>query len=144
MVDFSKALTGTTAGGQEISRREDISDAPFLSAKFWEEGTSIVGEVISVHKSANGPYVGLELIEPVSVEVADAHGEVTEHEVVRIGNLAGIGLARREALRNQKNKYFAVGDTLQIVCTGITPPKQEGHSASPNFEIKINRTPVPF
>lgn len=142
MVDFSKALKGSTSGGQEIARQANVSDAPFLSAKFWKEGFELVGTVMSAHKSENGPYVAVELISPEVIEFAGEGGELQEHEVIRIGNLAGIGLARREALSGQKNKYFAAGDVLKITCTGITAAKKEGHSDSPNFSILVVPSPL--
>jgi hypothetical protein len=137
-------LKGTTTQGQEISRRAQVSDAPFLSASFWEKGTKLVCEVLSVHKSSNGPYVAVELTSPPSVQVYDAEGNLNEHTVVRIGNLAGISLARRAALREQKNKNFAAGDLLELVCTGITPATKQGYSDSPNFEIGIDRPEPTF
>src|SRR5208337_818858 len=103
-------LKGTTTQGQEIARRELASDAPFLAAGFWEKGTELTCEVLSVHKSSNGPYIAVELISPPSLELADAEGSVADRSVVRIGNLAGIGLARRAALRDAKSKVFEVGD----------------------------------
>lgn len=57
----------------------------------------------------------------------------------KIGSLAGITLARMEALAHAKNKYFMVGDKVVLICTGITPPEKEGHSPSPNFELEIDR-----
>jgi hypothetical protein len=137
-------LTGNTTQGQEIARREQASDAPFLAATFWEKGRAITCEVLSVHKSSNGPYVAVEMISPTSVEMYDAEGNLHEHTVVRIGNLAGISLARRAALQNEKNKYFAVGDKLYLVCTGITPATKDGYSDSPNFELGIDRAELAF
>jgi hypothetical protein len=132
-------LKGSTSQGQEIARREQAADAPFLAAAFWEKGTTLTGEVLSVHKSGNGPYVAVELSSPPSVQVYDNEGNLNDHAVVRIGNLAGISLARRAALREEKNKYFAVGDVIELTCTGITPATKEGYSDSPNFVIGIDR-----
>ena len=137
-------MTGTTTQGQEIARREKASDAPFLSAGFWEKGTAITCEVLSVHKSSNGPYVAAELISPPSLQLEDGEGNLTDHSVIRLGNLAGISLARRAALRDAKNKAFEVGDVVELKCTGITPASKEGYSDSPNFEISIDRKERPF
>jgi hypothetical protein len=135
-------LTGSTAQGQEIAKREQAADAPFLGASFWQKGAAITCEVLSVHKSGNGPYVAVKLISPESVEVYDNAGDLQEHSIVRIGNLAGISLARRAALQEAKNKYFAVGDVVYLVCTGITAATKEGYSDSPNFEIGIDRKEI--
>jgi hypothetical protein len=132
-------LKGNTSQGQEIAKREQAADAPFLGANFWQKGASITCEVLSVHKSSNGPYVAVKLLSPESVEVYDNAGDLQEHSIVRLGNLAGIGLARRAALREEKNKYFAVGDVVELTCTGITPATKDGYSDSPNFEIGIDR-----
>jgi hypothetical protein len=125
---------GKTSGGQKIAEEQKAGQAPFLSAAFWEKGTKITFEVLSTHKSGNGPYVGARLVIPEKIRI---DGE--SHSLVRIGNLAGITLARMEALAGAKNKYFAVGDKVFLRCTGITPPEEEGHSPSPNFELEIDR-----
>ena len=125
---------GKTSGGLKLAEEQSAGQAPFLSAAFWEEGTKITFEVLSTHKSGNGPYVGVKLVTPEKVRI---DGE--SHSLVRIGNLAGITLARMEALSGAKNKYFAVGDKVFLRCTGITPPEEEGHSPSPNFELEIDR-----
>ena len=147
-VDFD--VKGTTAAGQEIARRESVSDAPFLSGKWWLEflnehggdgAASIVCEVMSVHKSHNGSYIAVELMEPSALELANTQGEVGEHEVVRIGNLAGFNLARRDVLKEQDHKFFVVGDILKITCTGVTEATKEGYSDSPNFSIAVKLSP---
>ena len=125
---------GKTSGGQKIAEEQKAGQAPFLSAGFWEKGRKIAFEVLSTHKSGNGPYVGVRLVNPDKVRI---DGE--SHSLVRIGNLAGITLARMEALAGARNKYFAVGDKVFLRCTGITPPEEEGHSPSPNFELEIDR-----
>jgi len=125
---------GNTSGGQEIAKAQQAADAPFLSAKYWTKGTKVTFEVLSYHKSANGPYIGVKLVSPQSVQI-----DGKEHSLVRIGNLAGITLARMQALAHAKNKYFAPGDRVFLRCTGITPAEKEGHSPSPNFEIEIDR-----
>jgi hypothetical protein len=148
-------LTGTTSKGQEIANREKAADAPFLSAGFWKPGVAITGEVVSVHNSSNGPYIAVELFPSTFehetlgtyttlsfVELPDADGNWRDFSVVRIGNLAGLGLARRAALAEQKDKRFVVGDRLQILCTGITPATKEGYSDSPNFELGIVPSPA--
>jgi hypothetical protein len=125
---------GKTSGGQEMAKAQEAANAPFLSAQFWAKGTEVACVVLSTHKSNNGPFVSVQLVKPKTIRI-----EGKEHDLVRIGNLAGITLARMEALAEAKNKYFAVGDQLHLTCTGITPPEQEGHSPSPNFEIEIDR-----
>lgn len=125
---------GKTSGGQEIAKAQEAANAPFLSASFWKKGTRISFVVLSSHKSSNGPYVGVRLVSPKAIEI-----DGKEHTLVRIGNLAGITLARLEALEQAKNKYFQVGDGVVLKCTGITPPEKEGHSAMPNFELEITR-----
>jgi hypothetical protein len=132
-------LTGTTEQGREIARRDLAGDAPFLSAGFWEEGKALHCEVVSLHKSSNGPFILVQLINPSSIEFESADGEVTEHHVVRIGNLAGLGNARRAVLAKQKQKFFVVGDVLTITCTGIVEPTKPGYSPSPNFHLRIQR-----
>ena len=103
-------VKGNTSQGQEIAKREQAADAPFLGANFWQKGAAISPcEVLSVHKSSNGPYVAVKLISPEFVEVYDNAGDLQEHSIVRLETFAGIGLARRAALREEKNKYFAVG-----------------------------------
>jgi len=86
----------------------------------------------------------VELTSPPAVQVYDNEGNLQDHSVVRIGNLAGISLARRAALREAKNKYFAVGDLIELTCTGITPATKDGYSPSPNFEIGIDRPEQTF
>ncbi len=125
---------GNTGGGQEIAKAQQAADAPFLSAKYWAKDTKMSFVILSTHKSANGPYIGVKLVVPESVQI-----DGKEHSLVRIGNLAGITLARMQALAQAKNKYFAVGDKVFLRCTGITPAEKEGHSPSPNFEVEIDR-----
>jgi hypothetical protein len=125
---------GSTSGGQEIAKAQQAADAPFLSASYWQKGTKVSFAVLSTHKSNNGPYVGVRLVKPDSILI-----EGKDVSLVRIGNLAGITLARLQALAEAKNKYFAVGDKVHLECTGITPPEKPGHSPSPNFKIEINR-----
>src|SRR6266852_5278212 len=114
---------GNTSGGQEIVKAQAAEDAPFLSAAYWKKGVKATFEVLSTHKSTNGPYVGVKLVTPETVQI-----DGKEHSLVRIGNLAGIVLARMDTLAEAKNKYFAVGDKVFLRCTGITPPEKEGHS----------------
>ena len=151
-------LKGKTSGGQEIARAQQAADAPFLNAGFWQEGVKVAVCVLLAHKSTNGPYVSARLMGPEEAaesfreedgfdcsdlpQTLEINGE--EVSCVRIGNLAGIVLARLEALAEQKNKYFAVGDKLYLECTGITPPEKPGHSPSPNFTIAVDRMEVPF
>jgi hypothetical protein len=145
-----KTFSGSTGGGQEIARTQQAADAPFLSAAFWQKDVRVAVRVLTTHKSNNGPYISARLLD--SEEAADFFPEencrdlqesVTidgeEAVCVRIGNLAGITLARLEALAGAKNKYFAVGDVIYLTCTGITPPEKEGHSASPNFWMVVAR-----
>src|SRR5262245_44063529 len=68
-VDLQFDVTGSTEKGQEIAKRASVLDAPFLSAKFWEPETVIIGKVIESRKTQNGPVIALELIEPATVEV---------------------------------------------------------------------------
>jgi hypothetical protein len=150
---------GNTSGGQEIAKEQQAADAPFLSAPFWKEGVKVAVCVLLAHKSTNGPYVSARLMGPEEAEeifkkdfpdlvlselpeTLEINGE--EVSCVRIGNLAGITLARLEALAEAKHKYFAVGDRLYLECTGITPPEKAGHSSSPNFKLLIDRPEVPF
>jgi hypothetical protein len=125
---------GNTAGGQEMAKAQHATDAPFLSAGFWKHEKKIAFVVLSTHKSANGPYIGVQLVNPQTVTI-----DAKEHSLVRIGNLAGIALARLQALAQAKNKHFAVGDKVWLKCTGITQSDKVGHSPSPNFEIEIDR-----
>ncbi len=125
---------GNTSGGQAIAKAQAADDAPFLPAGFFRKDTELFFVVLSFHKSSNGPYVGAKLLKPKSVTIDNR-----EHELVRIGNLAGITLARLEALKDAKQKHFVVGDKVWLKCTGITPPEKPGHSASPNFAIEIDR-----
>jgi hypothetical protein len=143
---------GQTSGGKKVAEEQSAGQAPFLSAAFWDEGTRICFEVLSTHRSGNGPYVGVKLINGLTVLGPDSKPQWPEtaekvridgesHSLVRIGNLAGITLARMEALAEAKNKYFAEGDKVFLICTGITPPEEEGHSPSPNFALEIDRAP---
>jgi|ERR1700730_14623696 len=125
---------GNTSGGQEMAKAQHAADAPFLSAVFWKPEKKMAFVILSTHKSANGPYIGVQLVNPETVTI-----DGKEHTLVRIGNLAGITLARLQALKQAKNKHFAVGDKVWLRCTGITPPEKEGHSPSPNFDIEIDR-----
>jgi hypothetical protein len=125
---------GTTKGGQEIAKSQQAADAPFLSASYFAKGTKLAFVVLSSHKSSNGPYVDVQLVQPETVRL-----DGKEHSLVRIGNLAGITLARMEALKEAKVKYFIPGDRVFLRCTGITPPEKEGHSPSPNFELELER-----
>lgn len=145
-----KSFKGSTSGGQEIARTQQAADAPFLNAKFWEEGVQIAARVLTTHKSSNGPYVCVRLLDAQDaaeffpeVDCSNVPGvlEVEGEEVVcvRIGNLAGITLARMEALSGAKKKYFEVGDVVFFACTGITKAEKEGHSDSPNFYIEVAR-----
>jgi hypothetical protein len=135
-------LKGNTSQGQEIAKREQAADAPFLGASFWQKGAAITCEILSVHKSSNGPYVAARLISPEVVEVYDKEGNLAEHSIIRLGNLAGISFARKAALAEQKNPYFVAGDTVYLVCTGIEKATKEGYSDSPNFEIGIDPSPA--
>ncbi len=139
-----RTLTGSTEEGQELAKREQVADAPFLSAGFWDEGTEIVFEVLSTHKSSNGPYIAARLMVPPTLELEGKLGDVEEHQTIRIGNLAGVGAARRAALKNERNKNFAVGDTVKLTCTGITPATKKGYSDSPNFAMEIQRPEESF
>ncbi len=125
---------GNTIGGQEIAKAQQVSDAPFLSAAYWKPGNSMAFVVLSTHNSSNGPYIGVKLVKPGVVSI-----EGKEHELVRIGNLAGILLARLHALQGAKKKHFQVGDHVWLKCVSITPPEKEGYSPSPNFEMEIDR-----
>ncbi len=125
---------GTTKGGQEIAKAQQAADAPFLSASFWKKGVKVSFEVLSTHKSSNGPYVGVRLVKPESILI-----DGKDQRFVRIGNLAGITLARMQALAEAKSKYFMVADKVYLECTGVTPPEKEGHSPSPNFALEVNR-----
>jgi hypothetical protein len=125
---------GNTSGGQEIARAQQAADAPFLPAAFWKPKVKLAFVVVSTHKSSNGPYIGVRLVKPERVTI-----DGKEHEHVRIGNLAGITLARLKALEKADKKYFLVGDKVYLECVGITPPEKEGYSPSPNFEIEIDR-----
>jgi hypothetical protein len=125
---------GTTRGGQEIAKAQQAADAPFLSAGFWKKGVKVSFEVLSSHKSTNGPYVGVRLIKPESILM-----DGKDQRFVRIGNLAGITLARMQALAEAKIKYFVPGDKVYLECTGVTPPEKEGHSPSPNVVLEIIR-----
>jgi hypothetical protein len=125
---------GNTSGGQKIAEAQSAEDAPFLSASFWKPKTKLYCVVLSTHKSGNGPYISVRLTKPSTVEI-----DGKAFAAVRIGNLAGIVMARVEALNGAKTKYFCVGDKLYLECTGITPPEKEGHSPSPNFYIEVDR-----
>jgi hypothetical protein len=61
--------------------------------------------------------------------------------VVRVSFYVGLWLAMRALREVAKDKRLRVqiGDQLYIKCTGITPPKEAGHSPSPNFEVEIDR-----
>lgn len=126
-----------------MAAEQQSAEAPFLSAAWWKPEKKIAFTVLATFKSNNGPYIAVRLVKPVMVTThaggSGASAVEEECEVVRIGNLAGITLARMEALASAKNKYFAVGDKVFLRCTGITAPEKEGHSPSPNFEIEIDR-----
>jgi len=125
---------GSTREGQEMMKAQDAANAPFISAAYWKEGMRVSFVVLSVHKSANGPYVGAQLVSPMAIAI-----EGKRHTLVRIGNLAGIGCALRKVFAEVKSKYFQVGDGVVLTCTGITPPEQEGYSPMPNFDVDVER-----
>lgn len=131
---MGKVFKGNTAGGQEKAKALQAADSPFLPAAYWEKGRKMAFVVVSTHKSSNGPYVGAQLVSPPSVRI-----DGKDHSVVRIGNLAGITLARLQALDGAKNRYFMVGDKVHLECTGVTPPEKQGYSPSPNFELELER-----
>jgi hypothetical protein len=130
-------VTGRTEQGQEIRRQEEAANAPFLKASFWQAGTKIRGEVLSFHKSDNGNYLAVRLEAPEFVEVYDNAGDLQQHSVVRLGNLAGVNDARKACLRKYKKPYLVVGDVFELECTGITPAEKEGYSDSPRFEMGV-------
>lgn len=125
---------GTTSGGQEIAKAQRAEDAPFLSATFFKPGDKLTFLVLSSHKSSNRSYIAVQMLTPETVKIDDKI-----HSLVRIGNLAGITLARMQALAGAKVKYFLPGDKVFMQCTGVTPPEKAGYSPSPNFELEIDR-----
>lgn len=125
---------GNTAGGQEIAKAQQAADAPFLPAAYWKPRTELFFTVLSTHNSSNGPYIAVRLVRPMRLSI-----DGNEHELIRIGNLAGISLARLKAPQDAKKKHFKVGDKVWLKCTSITPPEKEDYSPSPNFEIEIDR-----
>jgi hypothetical protein len=139
---------GTTAAGQKLAeeqaRARAAEDSFFLPASWWKKGTKLACAVLSTHKSQNGPYIVVRLVKPdkISVPSKDGRGSM-QYDYAKIGNLAGITLARMAALEEAKIKYFLPGDKLFFECTGITPPEQEGHSPSPNFTIEVGREEAP-
>ena len=133
-------MKGNTAKGQEIAKAQRAEDAPFFPAALWQPGMKLCVSVLSTHKSTNGPYICGELINgketsrawakdaselwPDTALVIDLEGK--DHSTVRIGNLAGITMARIAVLEDEKNKYFMVGDKVLLTCTGITPAEKQG------------------
>ena len=130
---------GNTSGGREISKQRETELAPFLSAEYWRKGVKVSFIVLGVHRAAGtyGPYISAQLVLPAKTKTP-ATGD-TEFTCVRIGNLAGITLARMQALDGAKNKNFVVGDRVFLKCTGISKAKEAGHSDSPDFEMEIDR-----
>jgi len=57
-------FNGNTSGGKELAKSKHSADAPFLSATFWKPEKKIAFVILSTHKSANGPYIGVQLVNP--------------------------------------------------------------------------------
>ena len=126
---------GSTERGQELPP-DNQAPPPFVNAGWWKVGQEVTGVVVNTDKNANGAFFELRLAKPETLQV----GQV-KARVVRISFYTGIWLALR-AIREaagDKKLRIQIGDQLWIKCTGITPPKEPGHSPSPNFEIEIDR-----
>ena len=130
---------GKTSGGREMAKARESEQAPFLSAEYWAKGVKISFVVLAVNKAVGryGPFIVAQLVVPKATAIPGSDG--VEYECVRIGNLAGITLARLEALDGAKNKNFLPGDKVFLKCSGISKAKEEGHSDSPDFEMEIDR-----
>ena len=120
---------GTTEEGRKAMPPQTFEDAPFLPAKWWEPKSVLLGEVVYVGRNVNGSFFTLKLFSPLLLEQNTV-------SCVRISFYAGIWIALRAIAKNFK---LLVGDKIHLECVGITPPKEAGHSPSPDFSIEVNR-----
>ena len=122
---------------QEFVGRSTDSEAPFLSASFWQVGTSITGKAVKAFDSKPDPnkpaqrcYV-IELDSPVEID-----GE--EWDRVSVGNLAGFKMAL-EAMKPSRLDGLRMGDLILLECDSIKPAKKEGYSPRINFVMRVTR-----
>lgn len=108
--------------------KTEDAEAPFLGADFWKQGVKIIGRVIRVYGSENGPCAVIRLTQPIQIEGED-------FQEVSIGNLKGFVMALQAAGLNA----LRVNDVLYAECSGLSPTTK-GHSRA-NFEIEVDRHP---
>lgn len=108
-------------------KTEDAA-APFLGAKFWSKGESVLGVIERSFETENGTCFVLHSMKPIVVD-----GEETLR--FSVGNMAGFKMA----LQASGLTGLRIGDKLWISCTGETPAVKEGNSPRVNFEVEVTR-----
>ena len=114
---------------QVFKGRTEDAQAPFLNAKFWAKGKTVVGVVERSFDTENGTCFVLHSLKPIEVD-----GDDTDR--FSVGGMAGF----RMALQAAGVAGLRIGDKLYIECTGETPAVKEGNSPRVNFAIELTRS----
>ena len=112
--------------GKTFKGKTQDAAAPFVGAEFWQQGVKLIGKVLRVFDSANGPCSVIRLAEPVKL-----NGESCEE--VSIGNLKGFVMALQAAGLDR----LQAGDVVLIECTGLSPTTK-GHERT-DFSVEVDR-----
>jgi hypothetical protein len=118
---------------QVFKGRTEDAEAPFLGAKFWANGVSVLGVIERSFETENGTCFVLRSLKPLTID-----GEDTER--FSVGNMAGFKMALQAA----GLAGLRIGDRMVIKCTGETSPTKVGNSPRVNFEVEVTRAATSF
>ena len=113
---------------QKFSGKTEDAESPFLGAKFWKKGLSVIGIVERSFETENGMCFVCKTAKPLTVDGVEV-------ERFSIGNMAGFKMALQAAGLTA----LRIGDKLYIACTGETAPTKAENSPRVNFEVEVTR-----
>lgn len=123
-----------------FSGKTGDAEAPFLDAKFWKKGLTVLGVVERTFETENGTCFVLRSIKPLEFE-----GQ--EIERFSIGGMAGLKMALQGAKSPSGSTItgLRIGDKVYIHCIGETPSTKVDSSGNPysprvDFEIQVTRS----